>query len=156
MINKIKILSLVILTTACAKDPHPDDPRTIQGVDPEFKLYVKNFEDSFGRSIGDVSIGFGALPSDRAGICTKFDDGFRQVTINPTIWGEIDDFARFNLIFHELGHCVLDRKHDDTMIEHSTGTGKKTVPKSFMYPNLFFKESISNLEDYYVGEMFNK
>jgi len=52
------------------------------------------------------------------------------------------DLRREQLVFHELGHCVLGRKHDSRMIERET-VGYR--PHSIMHPQIF-----ADLSDYVI------
>lgn len=59
------------------------------------------------------------------------------------------DYNRRELVFHELGHCVLDRVHDERMAQG--------YPESIMYPSsvsmrnwLFYQQNEKN----YIDELF--
>ena len=73
------------------------------------------------------------------------------VIIDSRFWNrtDINDIQRTELIFHELGHCILGRKHDTRLY--------KNQPESLMYPNLvsmsYFISYRAN-ENYYFDELF--
>jgi hypothetical protein len=54
------------------------------------------------------------------------------VVVDKEYWGRLSDDERKLLIFHELGHCVLGRKHVPTF--HSDENYVFT-PDSIMYPD---------------------
>jgi hypothetical protein len=71
------------------------------------------------------------------------------IRIKADIWKEASTEHREELIYHEMGHCVLDREHND----EETFEGR---PKSYMHPSLL----VSNNNDYesrkteYLDELF--
>lgn len=50
-----------------------------------------------------------------------------QVQIDTAYWYEVDSYTQESLLYHELGHCLLDRKH--RLDIQSNGE-----PDSIMYP----------------------
>jgi hypothetical protein len=90
----------------------PSDPAVI---DPAFVDLYKQFEADTGHSPWSVSIGFGVSYSDSgdaAGSCyhspsTNSD----RILIDVKYWAMYDDTAKELLVYHELGHCVLKRRH---------------------------------------------
>ncbi|MEM6318225.1 MAG: hypothetical protein AAF960_11185 [Bacteroidota bacterium] len=59
---------------------------------------------------GGLIVELGDLNGLRAGVCRPKDHP-KVITINRTIWRNTDSFQRKALLFHELGHCVLNRPH---------------------------------------------
>jgi len=51
------------------------------------------------------------------GQCFRNQDRPRKVIIDETYWAGATELEREFLIFHELGHCFLDRDHDDRFDE---------------------------------------
>ena len=49
-----------------------------------------------------------------AGICTYSSQAPNIVEIDATFWNSNSSFIREMVVFHELGHCVLNRGHDET------------------------------------------
>jgi hypothetical protein len=47
------------------------------------------------------------------GQCKSYSDGSKQVIVDEQYWNRISDSEREYLVFHELGHCVLEREHND-------------------------------------------
>ena len=46
--------------------------------------------------------------------CHRPSEGFtREIFIDPAYWASITENMRFNIIYHELGHCDLDVEHQD-------------------------------------------
>ena len=47
------------------------------------------------------------------GQCFRNEEKPRKVVIDIDYWNNSSEFDKQFLIFHELGHCFLDRSHDD-------------------------------------------
>lgn len=48
------------------------------------------------------------------GQCFRNESKPRKVIIDVNYWNNADEFEKQFIIFHELGHCFLDRDHLDT------------------------------------------
>lgn len=75
-----------------------------------------------------------------------------KVSIDKKFFMTASHQAKINLIFHELGHCVLNRSHDETY-------GQYGYPKSLMYPLIMYDDYstdifIELLSVYYYQELF--
>lgn len=81
----------------------------LAGLTPDVSMLTVVFTDS--------------LASNILGSCNM---GAQYVRINRALWQTLNSGHREELIFHELGHCVLNRLHDTTEVG---GT-----PVSIMYP----------------------
>ena len=69
------------------------------------------------------------IPSSNIqGQCFRNEEKPRKVIIDINFWNNADEFGRQFIIFHELGHCFLERNHLDT----SRGDGLCT---SIMHSN---------------------
>lgn len=136
-----------------------NDPRDIHGINPVFIPYVQQFEAILGHSIGDIPIQFAAESGNTIGVCNWWYGGYRQIKIDPDYWnaspsngGPIDDDEKLSLIFHELGHCVLNRGHLDTSFIDSNGY---QVMNSWMNWYVFFYDGYPGSKSYYLHELFN-
>jgi hypothetical protein len=129
------------------------------GIDPELKEYVATFEKKGKRFMGadfhvpNMDIGFSRtrhLPTDDGGRIVGMCDPYipvRTVVFDKETWPTYSDSEKEELVFHELGHCVLDRDHDSTKIDG--------MPMSIMYPY----DSIPAypiFRDAYIKELFTK
>ncbi|HLT93384.1 MAG TPA: hypothetical protein VKZ56_02430 [Membranihabitans sp.] len=56
---------------------------------------------------------FGDLDEDVIGNCKFKPEEPRQVTIDRQNWEGVSELEREYIVFHELGHCYLERIHDD-------------------------------------------
>ena len=111
------LLALSVLAIACEKESN-----SLQlTVDEAFQPYFEAFEAAGaarGLSIDLNSEDIGAVFTDdlevqTAGKCTSFSSGARIIYINQRTWNFRTEMEKEFLIFHELGHCYLDRVHLD-------------------------------------------
>jgi hypothetical protein len=72
------------------------------------------------------------------GACYKPDNQRRTVIINENHWENSDGIKRMVLIFHELGHCILNKDHDDT---------KLSIMNSKIIPGYEFSAQATDLID---------
>lgn len=119
---------------------------------PIFQPYISEFESYYGASVAAVPIAFSKLEPTIAGVChyLKVGNGpieWGYIEIDQEYWKEISEKQKIDLIFHELGHCVLGR-------DHVTPNGVEWCPKSFMNPSVMSDYCLENHYDDYIKEMF--
>ena len=110
MIVIYTVLALLVLS-GCAQDNR--DMRTIKGIDKSVQKYVTMYETIKGKRIGDIPIGLSNLNGATAGVCYRWSNGYRQILIDREYWESkyTTENERINVVFHELGHCDLNRGH---------------------------------------------
>ncbi len=123
---------------ACTKD-EPQEPEVELFIDEELVLYFDAFREE--AALRGIEVDYEALnlegrienirDRDVLGQCRVNSAEPDEVVIDEFYWNGIDDDEREFIVFHELGHCVLNRDHLDTSsasgrclsIMHS-GTGR--------------------------------
>jgi predicted DNA binding CopG/RHH family protein len=160
-LSKAVVIALVSVTS-CKKDTEPA-VQDLSGVEEQFKQYVLRFvAEAKARNITvDISrlniksvsqrisvngvsycgYTFSALPADV---------NIQIAAINGC-WSDLSDASKEILIFHELGHGLLGRSHDDTLLPSG-------LRKTLMYPTTQFymyTEFTPALRSYYLDELFN-
>jgi hypothetical protein len=93
------------------------------------------------------------MPDGYFGHCANYgkNNPLNYIKINKKFWETASEVQRRILIFHELGHCVLDRRHDDNLIQLGIYVN---APKSLMYSIPFGYESVFfEYRDYYYKEL---
>lgn len=140
---------LAMFITACgpSQTPAPKDNRLyIQGISPEFQSYVNAYVAYKGAPLNyDIAVQFSDLEEDIAGSCYPYKTGTRVVLIDRTYWfEESTEGEKYGLIFHEFGHCDLNRDHIET-----TTNGR---PDSIMYP--YVVELNNPYFSFYINELF--
>ena len=124
-------------------------------VDPRFQAYVLDFEMRTGID-NKVAITFQQIEQeDVIAICYDYKNLRKNyIIVDPEMFESLSDSEKEETIYHELGHCVMNRKHEET-------TYKKTeypqlpvtsLYKSIMYPYVFGR-LYSRFKDYYVEEL---
>lgn len=144
---RIQILALLFTLASCGIRliPKPDFVR-VEGVSTklhkstatEFTSFVTYFE-SYGAKefsdpnfkVGDIPINFGdPKNSSHDGVCLIYGDDTREVLIRKSWWDQADQISKKIMIFHELGHCRLDRRHNEETID----VNGKIYKLSIMHP----------------------
>ena len=146
--------SLVLQSCAAKKDK-----QNLVQIDSDFSAFVTNFEaasKNMGRSgrISDLVVEFGSTPSmNETGVCEITEGETPRVTINERIWTNLSVMDRQEVIFHELGHCVLRRQHQEGTV--TVGGYWGTIPSSIMYPYRIPGSIYEPNQEYYDGELFD-
>ena len=158
--KNIILLFLFIFFTACGASTSYNKSLKIES---DFIEYVQKFEELNGNKIDDLQIQFATLDPSIAGLCEtetivtiKKLTGKKVITKTPKIkinlayWSNqlADDNARREmLIFHELGHCILNRAHNSEVNIYNE-------PISIMFPFIFSHNSYVRNYDMYINELF--
>ena len=137
-----------------------DSPTAVYDVDPTFEPYVQKFIQEGaqrGQNIDFTDSGLRvqfselALPNS-AGFCRL---GRYDVEIDKSNWYRFSEQFRSYLLFHELGHCVLNRIHkndrfaDDTWKSIMRGDPFTGIENRFPVAYYGFRE------EHYLDELFN-
>jgi hypothetical protein len=167
----MRYLILALLLTGCMEYSAPSDPRTITGIDPAAVQYVQLFEGWLGSSIGDIPIGLttdiqaqAGTSGDTVGVClvwTYSGGAYKEIFLDQNFFNAQNDAGKTSLIFHELGHCVLNRAHNTQDLSASSAEATEIgydAPLSWMYPTMFYTQSYEATDSllmlYYQSEMF--
>lgn len=153
---------LFLLTSSCKEDDHleasvPSSSKSYANVDPALWSYWENFEqEALNRGINidlqslDLIGTIEKIEEEHvAGSCSFGGNNPRWIRIDADIWGDLNDLYKEFIIFHELGHCVLFRGHEET----TTNAG---VCTSIMRSGLSGCRDNYNLNsrDSYLDELF--
>jgi hypothetical protein len=71
------------------------------------------------------------------------------VLIKTQYWSKATQNKQRQLIFHELGHCMLNRHHTTTYLEDG-------CPSSIMHAYVVSQPCVDKHADYYDQELFNE
>lgn len=145
-------ISLLFFNAACGQPESPEITKKQSYIEPEFEYFVSIFELEQNVNV-DIEMKFAKLEYPSVGMCYyhQYQDGTREfvnIEIDPDYWQSTSETRKEVLLFHELGHCVLGRDHDEQRIYY-------TVPKSIMYPYLF-EQAYQTHRSYYVEELQNQ
>lgn len=140
-----------LLLASCGQ---PFNHAHVLSIPQEFAPYYESFllearNRGVNLYVDDLEITFHALPDPTVGRCTK-GSATPVVVIDPTAWQSFTTSDREELIFHELGHCLLNRDH----IDGTVTLGGVTIPSSVMSTYDFPGEIYYAYRDYYLNELF--
>jgi hypothetical protein len=132
----MRILILIFLLTGCGKGI--EDFIKIKGLsrnkaktDPIFSEFINSFKLQFNVNV-KVPIIFKEMDDKHAGVCYKYSDGYKEININKKYWDLFSQEQKEQLIYHELGHCVFNKGHDDTLLSYD-----RNCPNSIMRSYMF-------------------
>lgn len=149
---KILIIVSTLLLASCGQLDNIKDPRPILTTNEAFKPYIKRFESFYGKSIGDIPVNFATLNNDFVGACNVWGSGHKNIEVDFNHWNTLNESQKEILIFHELGHCVLELDH--------VKSSNNECPKSIMRANLFNVWEIDSCYTFnyenYINELFSK
>ena len=130
MLKKL-LIACIILTLGCQKKND-----FVYHVPQEFEPYLQRFiSEAKARghriSINNLIIQYDSSQSflncAKSNVISSGNDEQKIISINtPKCWQ--NDLQFETLIFHELGHCIIGRSHDNSLLP-------KGDPKSIMYPD---------------------
>lgn len=116
------------------------------GISEELVPFLALWEKDTGITVHLRTIRLGELKEGIAGTCWILN---RKIIIDKDVWDRSDFYSRKELLYHELGHCVLLRMHNNSTFQNG-------CPKSIMYDTMFSTEQLRcyiNNESYYIEEL---
>lgn len=151
-----KYLTLIFILMGCGK--FPSDVKDRKGspprhtTNPIFQPYVDKFNSEL-KVHSTVPVIFGEMDSKYAGLCYKWTNGYREVVIWKGHWDLLGEEQKEQLIFHELGHCKLDKGHNNRNVI----IGGDTCPESVMKDTAFSVYEVDNCYkmdyNHYISEL---
>ncbi|MBK26732.1 MAG: hypothetical protein CME70_22215 [Halobacteriovorax sp.] len=167
-ISRIFIFAIICLSLgSCGLPLHRDlvvknkgEVRQFEVSNPVFANIVTQFEQAgkqySGNSeftVGDVPVNFGDTENPSfEGVCFSYPDGRTEVIIRESWWNSASQALRESLLFHELGHCVLGRDHDNETVEVN-GASRKS---SMMNAVIVNSNQYSQFRAGYLTELFTQ
>jgi hypothetical protein len=144
----------MLVLVGCGPDYDPDLDRP--NVNKDLAIYVNRFVqvgESLGRpvSLGRVQVEF--VASMERSIIGKCYYGYMtpRVEINRSYWDSptVSNSDRESLVFHELGHCLLGRGHDDANVPGYNWLDA-SIMNTYHLPRAYYE----NNWQYYMRELF--
>lgn len=153
MKNLILILSLGLI--GCAQE------KTVN-INGEFSVYLDRFESlaaQYNRSVDFsnlvVTYDDSLSGSNTLGVCRSGGSSSPMITINTKFWksASVSNSAREQLMFHELGHCVLGRPHNSQTV-FASDSSYTPIPVSIMHPYHLSRAFYEGNYSQYLSELF--
>lgn len=155
--------AIIIFSSGCGLIPETRPAGTIE---PAFLPYVVYFADKAGEnrvSIGDLyslSVNMALdehFSKDTVGTCQR-NKNSQQIYIKKSYWDKASLSGREELIFHELGHCLLGMNHDTSIVQaRDYSTGELLgydLPASIMSPNVLWDKAYEQNREQYIKQLF--
>lgn len=152
----MRYLVLLFLLISCGKfsdsvvqvdDVNTRSPR----IENEFQPYVDKFFDLLGRT-EDIIVEF-TNDEEYAGVCYYWLVGSNEIKINRKYWSNINDEMREQLMFHELGHCVLERDHDNSHIDLQGVMCPNSIMRSWAFNYIEIFNCYKKNYKHYIGDL---
>jgi len=113
--------SLLITLVACGKNNEIQLSKEYVGVEPELWGYFEKFEKAAADRGVDVDLTLAGITGSietihahgTVGLCNHRLDEPNHVIIDKNFWASASENSKEMIIFHELGHCYLERGHTD-------------------------------------------
>lgn len=138
---------LLIITLSFVQVPF------IQKTDPEFTPYIQEFEKYYNNKVKTPIIFGNDFEKSTIGVCITYNKHIKIIQINPRFWNVANQYEKEALIFHELGHCELDKDHNDGFYQFKE---HQTIPASLMRSQLLDSNTYTTYRNYYIYELFKK
>lgn len=119
-------------------------------IDPSFAKYVQSFNTQYGVDI-NMNMRFAPQDGSVVAVCISYSNGSNRIEVDPEKWQNYDEDTKEEVIFHELGHCFLDRPHREDVVDY----GWRTVPMSIMYPFVMPASTYRQYHSEYMHELVN-
>jgi hypothetical protein len=137
------------------EDENEDNLADLPNVEAGLRIYFNRFQAEAAERGQNVYLNdliglIQSIPEDNvAGQCTYHYNRPNVVLVDADIWGRLSDSYREFIVFHELGHCVLGRGHDES-------TNAQGVCLSIMRSGLGDCRDVYSFStrDYYLDELF--
>jgi len=173
VILRILIFMTLVLTSGCANEKIIFAMQLNDNTDEMADLYLKEylldfFEEAHQfREWKDLRIdsldirfneGFPLQPDSKTHVIAQCNDMVwpngtitnRSITIDQPYWNALSSTHKKVLLFHELGHCYLNRDHNDNMLQD--GEIESIMHSSLDIHDWYFEAH----KEFYLKELFTK
>lgn len=144
----MKILWVLLFLVSCATTPDLKSLRTdTQHILSKFNAYHLKYK---GRPAPKIYIGMipAAKLRTQKTIATCRQTPRPHIVINEVVWKETSYAEKEYILFHELGHCILRRTHDN---QSANGKPLSIMHQAFSYHHLdYFHDD----KKFYIEELF--
>lgn len=149
-------LIILLLFTSCAQQSSilvSTNPTLEYAQAEELKPYFLQFEADFNLSTKYIQAEMSdTMSMTVAGAC--FFNGATApkgdyILVNRKVWNGLEEDTKLFLLYHELGHCLLLKMHED---DGQLDDGCKST---LMYPKLQYGGCFSRHKAYYINKLIN-
>ena len=145
---------LFLILCFCSRGPYFSN-----NVPPEFNQYLSEFKNEAEKRNHTLEIPkrfkiklVNKLGDGSKGFCV--DDNPMIIRIERGFWEQADQRQQKILFFHELGHCLLDRKHDNAVLPNGEW---KSLMRGGELPEGrdYYVNFLGFRKEYYLDELFD-
>jgi len=129
----------------------------------QYRRAFKNYAQQYSADIegyDTIPIEFGIPHSDTAiAECDVYYLEGRKIIVLESYWNTVDDNSRESILFHEFGHCVLNRVHRTDTVTDETQQEAYSIPPletpvSLMNPYYINGSVYMAYQQFYLTELF--
>ena len=155
-------IALFFLST-CEKEPANPPAESPPAIGPEFQKYVERFVEEYQKRVPDArfnpeeyTIRFANPGEFEAGVRGRCIPGHnKEIIIAEEHWNDFDTVLQELLMFHELGHCALDRRfHDRGTLRFGALTCKSIMSPSIYGTDCGIDYYAPMWREFYLDELF--
>lgn len=126
--------------------------QTIGRVLPEFQIYVDRFvaeakARGIAVNIDNLNADFGEYEDN---VCGTGNSKPARITVYKSCWVNLPDMPREILVFHQLGHAILGRSHNNERF--TNGTLSSIMSEDIL---TLYNAWVPAVRSYYLDELFN-
>lgn len=132
----MRFLVMLLVLASCGNGGVDSSRTWAVTQEEEFIDLINEFDSIYSTSVlGGITIRFGDTATEEkpkaVGWCVYAKH--RYIVISPKYWRDATHNQKESLLFHELGHCIFNRRHnEDTIYDEDFGW----VAASIMYPSV--------------------
>lgn len=131
-----------LFLVACEKPPY-QEPELKQMAN---KVLYEGAKRGKYYSVDWIGFKYANLGGGTVGLCRK-SSSKRTIYVDHSFWLYKEEY-REQLIAHELGHCLLDKGHDDSVMY-------QVIPKTLMHTYVINASVYKYYRTYYFDQLFN-
>ncbi|MFW9950228.1 MAG: putative metallopeptidase [Candidatus Thorarchaeota archaeon] len=138
-LNIVSLITTLNVSQDFAVADHVEEFIRLSG-DPIVKFKTRNIEIRFVEKLDGIT----------AGKCISYGKIGTLIEISEEQWEKMTELQQKALVFHELGHCVLNRDHTTTFFPQSV------CPTSLMSYSVEPDKCLRKYWQYYLRELFGR
>ncbi len=161
--STILLLFSVLLVSSCQNDPLlndlSEDEAVNSNIPPSLAPFFSTFKEKaldngliVNYSEANVTAEIKLINEGSVvGSCSTNGHDLRHIIIDLSFWNQASHLVKEMVIFHELGHCILDRGHKESSFANG-------ICRSIMRSGLGSCRDayISENRDYFIQELFSE
>lgn len=156
---KRPVLLLALMLASCGQEDAPSLTGFYREVDSQLEEHVQLFEREWGKDI-DFKVEISTIPVEnkedkKAGVCYTWTTGKKIVVIDTEFFATRTKTQIEQIVMHELGHCALNKDHDNTTWTFERFILPNSVMRSYAFNRSEAEQYITHFHRY-MDELFNR